>query len=1038
MGKIGEKERITQNRVIQLFQAELGYAYLNNWEERENNSNIEVLLLQSYLEKKGYNSVQINKAIYALQKAAQDFSDKLYTTNKKVYQLLRYGVDLKIAVGQKTEKVQFIDWQDWSSNHFAIAEEVTIKGQRTKRPDIVIYVNGIALGILELKRSTVSIKEAIRQSLGNQQDHFIQDFFATIQFIFAGNDTEGLRYGTIATPEKYYLQWKEDLQDNSRTLLDKYLLKMCRKDRFLEIIYDFVVFDGGIKKLPRVHQYFGVKAVQKHLQESSKKGGIIWHTQGSGKSITMVYLAKWILENNPNARVAIITDRDELDKQIQRVFEDVGESIQRSRSGKDLIHQLNQPSPRLLCSLVHKFGRKKVDNFTQFIKELESQPSQAVGDLFVFVDECHRTQSGRLHRTMKAILPDHTVFIGFTGTPLLKKDKQTSLEVFGKYIHTYKFNEGVSDGVILDLVYEARDIDQRITAPKHIDDYFEVMTEDLNDYQKSALKKRWGTKQKVLSSRSRMEWVVNDIVVDFRKKPRLKTNLGNAILVAHSIYEACRYYELFQRSPLKNKCAVVTSYNPSTKDITKEDTGANTETEKEFVYYTYKNLLGTKTTEQYEDWAKKEFSSNPAQMKLLIVVSKLLTGFDAPCCTFLYLDKSMQDHGLFQAICRVNRLHTEDKLCGYIVDYKDLFKKVENAVSVYTSDLDYDNFESKDIDIMLQDRLKADKERLDNALEALHILCEPVPPPRNHLDYIRYFCGNTELESDLKETAIQRNSLYKKTVSLIRAYANIKDEMEEVGYNAKAIQTIQQEVAHYSKLRETIKKASGEEIDYKSYEADMRYLIDTYIQADAPKTISPFGEMSLLEIITRSGISDAVNTLPDAIQNDPAAVAETIENNIRRTIINDFHIDPAFFEEMSKVLSAIVKERKEKAEDYADYLKSIAALIKKVTTGKRDDTPASLVTPAQRALYHNFGNDEALALQLHVAVKAARRDGWRGNRAKERGIKAAIHRQLASYYADITQENAPITNKMQEEAVSYNLEDEVIAVYKIVLEQKEY
>jgi type I restriction enzyme R subunit len=257
---------------------------------------------------------------------------------------------------------------------------------------------------------------------------------------------------------------------------------------------------------------------------------------------------------------------------------------------------------------------------------------KAVGELFVFVDEAHRTQSGKLHKTMKAMLPN-AVFIGYTGTPLLKQDKQTSLEVFGKYIHTYKFNEGVEDKVILDLIYEARDIDQRLSSQKKIDEWFEAKTRGLNDFQKSELKKKWGTMQSVLSSRSRMEKVVSDIIFDFNTKPRLSSERGNAILVASSIYEACRYYELFQKTPLGNKCAIVTSYNPATKDITTEDTGANTENEKEFMYNLYQNILkdvkpqANKTkTESYEDWAKQKFTDEPANMKLLVVVSKAADG----------------------------------------------------------------------------------------------------------------------------------------------------------------------------------------------------------------------------------------------------------------------------------------------------------------------------------------------------------------------------------------------------------------------------
>jgi type I restriction enzyme R subunit len=991
MIKVGQIERLTQNRIVKLFTQELYYTYLGNWEDRPDNSNIEEELLTNYLAKKGYSQAHITKALHELRVTANNYNESLYTNNKNVYKLLRYGVQIKAEAGENFESVQLIDWQNPGKNDFAIAEEVTVLGNREKRPDIVLYVNGIALGVLELKRSIVSIGDGIRQSIVNQQRKFIQSFFSTIQFVFAGNDTEGLRYGTIGTSEKFFLKWKEYEEDDSLLQLDKYLLKICNKQRLIEIIYDFVLFDGGIKKLPRTHQYFGIKAAQEHIRR--REGGIIWHTQGSGKSIVMVILAKWILENNPEARVVIITDRDELDKQIERVFNDSGEPIKRTTSGRDLMTQLAEAKPRLLCSLVHKFGKKDVDNFEAFIKELESQPSRAVGELFLFVDECHRTQSGKLHRTMKAMLPS-AIFIGFTGTPLLKKDKQTSLEVFGKYIHTYKFNEAVEDEVVLDLIYEARDIDQKISSPEKIDAWFEYKTKGLNDFQKSELKKKWGTMQKVLSSRSRMEKVVSDIIFDFNVKPRLSSERGNAILVASSIYEACRYFEMFQNTELKGKCAVVTSYNPSTRDITTEDTGANTETEKEFIYKIYKTLLKDKQTETYEDEAKEKFINEPVNMKLLVVVAKLLVGFDAPPCTYLYIDRNMEDHGLFQAICRVNRLDTDDKQFGYIVDYKDLFRKVENAVAVYTSELDYDDFEKTDCDILLQDRLKKGRERLDNALEEIALLCEPVATPKDTLAYIRYFCGNTDIPEELKSREVQRTALYKATVALIRAYANIANEMEEAGYSEKEIAGIKKQLDFYLKLREEIRKASGETLDLKTYEADMRHLIDNYIQAEESQKISPFGELTLLEIIVNTGIADAINSLPQGIKGSKEAVAETIENNVRQKIIKEHLIDPAFFEEMSVLLNEIIKERKVNAISYEEYLKKIADLAKKVNEGKNDSTPDALNTPAKRALYNNLSLNESLALSVHESICQYRPDNWKGNETKELVIKSKLYEVL--------------------------------------------
>lgn len=994
MNDIGKPERVTQNRVIKLFVEELGYQYLGDWTDRDSNSNVEESLLSPWLIKRGYTPVQINAALYKLRTEADNYSRDLYENNQEVYKLLRYGVQVKTEASEPTATVTLIDWVEPMNNDFYLAEEVTLKGKHERRPDLVLYVNGIAIVVIELKCSRASIGDGIRQNLSNQQPEFNAWFFSTVQFIFAGNDSEGLQYGTIGTADKYFLKWKENEHDNSRFKLDKYLLKMCRKERLIELMHDFVLFDGGTKKLPRVHQYFGIKAAQTHVQQ--KKGGIIWHTQGSGKSIVMVLLAKWILENNPNARVAIITDRDELDKQIERVFTEIGEPIQRSTSGKHLIQQLGQATPRLLCSLVHKFGSKGVDDFDAFIKDLEAQPSNTVGEVFVFVDECHRTQSGKLHRMMKAIMPN-AVLIGFTGTPLLKKDKATSLEVFGGYIHTYKFSEAVADEVVLDLIYEARDIDQRLGSEEKIDAWFEAKTKGLNDWQKEELKKQWGTMQHVLSSLSRMDRVVSDIVFDFSVKPRLSSDRGNAILVASSIYEACRYFTLFQKTPLKGKCAVVTSYNPQTRDVTLEETGANTETDKQFIYNTYTELLkdvepapGMNKTETYEEKVKGQFIKEPAKMKLLVVVDKLLTGFDVPPCTYLYIDKSMRDHGLFQAICRTNRLDGEDKDFGYIVDYKDLFKKVENAIAVYTSELDH-SAGGADPEVLVQDRLKKGKERLDNAIEALVLLCEPVEPPKGELEHIHYFCGNTEIPSDLEEREPQRVALYKGTVSLVRAYANIADELDRAGYGTDDIGRIKKQLNRYLDIREIVRKASGEQLDLKPYEADMRHLIDTYIEADEPRKISDFDNMGLLDVIQKTGIANAIAAQLGGLKGNNNAISETIENNVRSKIIKEHLNDPAFYDKMSVLLDEIIAARKAKAIEYEGYLKRIADLATKVQSGLAADTPVKLDTPGKRALWNNLAQNEALALNIDATVRHVRPDGWRGIQAREQIIKAAVY-----------------------------------------------
>ena len=1030
MTDIGKPERVTQNRVIALFRDELGYDYLGDWSDHTNNRNVEEGLLGDWLTRRGHSPAQISVTLRRLCTEADHPTRGLYDNNQAVYALLRYGVPVRTEAGKVTESVALIDWQQPLRNDFAIAEEVTLRGGLERRPDLVLYINGIAIGVIELKNSRVSIGDGIRQNLSNQQPEFNAWFFSTVQFVFAGNDSEGLRYGAIGTPEKYFLKWKEDEADDTRYKLDKYLLKMCRKDRLIELMHDFVLFDGGIKKLPRVHQYFGIKAAQQRMGE--RQGGIIWHTQGSGKSIVMVLLARWILENHPDARVLVITDRDELDKQIDRVFHEAGESIQRSGSGRELMRQLSQPSPRLLCSLVHKFGRKGVDDFEAFIKELERQPSTTVGELFVFVDECHRTQSGKLHRVMKAMMPN-AVFIGFTGTPLLKKDKQTSLEVFGGYIHTYKFSEAVEDEVVLDLVYEARDIDQWLGSTERIDAWFEAKTRALNDWQKDELKKTWGTMQRVLSSRSRMDRVVSDIVFDFSVKPRLSSERGNAILVASSIFDACKYFTLFQQTQFKGRCAVVTSYDPQAKDITLEETGANNETDKQFIYNTYTELLknvdalrGMSKTETYEEHAKKLFVEQPANMKLLVVVDKLLTGFDAPPCTYLYIDKSMQDHGLFQAICRTNRLDGEDKEYGYIVDYKDLFKKLVNdkgtgALQVYSSELDQ-SAGGVDSAVLMQDRLKRGSERLDQVFEQLALLCEPVEPPRNELQYIHYFCGNTEIATNLKEHEPQRVALYKAAVGLVRAWANVADELELAGYSAADVSRMSRQMKDYLALRETIRRASGETLDLKPFEADMRHLLDTYITAGEPRSISPFDGLGLLELIVKTGMADAINSLPDGIKGSKDAIAESIENNVRSKIIQEHLNNPAYYEKMSALLDEIIKARRQKALEYEEYLKQIAALVAKVQAGHADDIAEPLKRSAGlRAIYDNLAIKPApvpsswaaedapgyvdprlkLALAVDETVKRVRNAHWRGHHARENAIKAALLPLLDNSVAEV-------------------------------------
>ena len=451
---------------------------------------------------------------------------------------------------------------------------------------------------------------------------------------------------------------------------------------------------------------------------------------------------------------------------------------------------------------------------------------------------------------MKEILPN-ALFIGFTGTPLLKTDKQKSIEVFGRYIHTYKFDQAVREGVVLDLRYEARDIDQQLTSKDKIDQWFEAKTKGLNDLAKAQLKQKWGTMQRVLSSQSRLAWIADDILIDMATRPRLMDGHGNAMLVAGSIYEACKFYELLARTELMGKCAIVTSYAPTVADAKGETTGDG-DTDKLLKYGVYCQMLADwfnepqetaiKKVEKFEQEVKKKFISEPGQMKLLIVVDKLLTGFDAPSATYLYIDKEMRDHGLFQAICRVNR--------------------------------------------------------------------------------------------------VERGP-------------------------------------------------------------------------------------------------DAVNSLPKGIKNNEEAVAETIENNVRKLIINESPVDPAYYEKMSKLLDALIEQRRKGAISYKAYLAKIAALTKEASTpgGGPGGYPAGLDTSAKRTLYNNLSKDETLALAIDAAVHVSRMDGWRGNTMKTKRVRLAIKAVLEQAYND---ESVIDFAGIKDGKGDYNVEAETTRILELVKNQNDY
>ncbi|MBR4147963.1 MAG: HsdR family type I site-specific deoxyribonuclease [Bacteroidales bacterium] len=1008
-------EREYQNKVLALFQDQLKYKYLGNFLYQQKassrpdgvqNKPIIEEELKGYLRDAGYTEMQVTNAFEQLKRKAYLGSKNmgaLLKTNNDFYEFLIDGAKCKPTLEKNEENVYFIDFEHWEKNRFAVAEEVSYIDNITgvnSRPDIVVYVNGIAVAVIELKRCIVSLREGIKQMLSNERE-LIPSFFTTVQFTIAASDGNGFQYGTINTPEKFWCPFKSDGQEVGKVLTDMESFGFFfDQETFIRLLRYGVVNDGGTKKVMRPHQYYALTHAIPRLK--NKQSGVIWHSQGSGKSLTMIWLAAYIKANFPNPRVVVITDRTELDLQIKNGFVNAGESVGHAKSGQDLLDILNDGQEWLVCSLIHKFG-SNVDEASSsndikirldtYLEELMSVIQSRYNghfsvkgeNIFVFIDECHRTQGGALHEAMRKIMGDNVMLIGFTGTPLLKTDKgneykdfvNTSEYRFGPFIHKYLHKEAVADKVILDLQYEARDVEQQISNKDKLDEIKGKITEGLSTERIKLVDNRWATLEKVYSSRDRIEKIAYSIIDDVRFGT-LGQDWCNAMLIAGNIYSAYKYYEFFQNScpdhALRNRCAVVTSYIPTDADLRMQDDDAAS-TESQFKHrmalQSYNDAKAVSHEEitngdKYEAWAKKQFINYPGRLKLMIVVDKLLTGFDAPCATYLYIDKDMRDHGLFQALCRVNRLGVNlkddfgntivsHKEYGLIVDFKHLFGNITEAVCNFNDENGaLGNYDPADIEGLLIDAINGYKERLLVTYEAyMNLKTDWSNRGLTDNEALKqyYLADGDEITAEEK-----RATLYKITGDYIAAYSNISNYMGKAGFTTEEADRYEALAREASQIREFIKQVSGDAFDPKHYDPAMRELIDRFMKAEEATTIVPAtADFSFIDLISDSDNTDEMaNRVKQTAGSDKAA-AEVIEGKAR-VVINSYKTkDPELFKRFSERLQEILDSIRANKITFIDQVKAMIDLVKEARGGGQH-YPGWAKSTLSKALWNNRGD----------------------------------------------------------------------------------
>lgn len=911
----------SQRPALALFEA-MGYTYISPADcDKQRGSRYHVLLrdilrgqlrrLNRYAYAGAENEFSAANIERAMEDLDEPLTDGLVRTSEKIYDALLLGKSYPETVGDGkmlSFNLKYIDWDNPQNNVFHVTEEFAVDSrdrQHNARPDIVLFINGIPFAVIECKAPHIPVEEAVGQMIRNQQAAYIPHLFKFAQLVVATNKN-AVKYATVGTPKKFWSVWKEQddewlqtrlkalVPDRMPTEQDRNIVSLFSRERVFELIRYFILFDANVKKVCRYQQFFAVREIMKTIAESDEHGnrrsGVIWHTQGSGKSLTMVMLAKYILMElrDCHPRVVIVTDRKELDAQIAATFAHTRLTPARATSGRHLVELVNSARADVITSIINKFNtveRQEIKN-----------PSR---DIFVLVDESHRSNYGLMATRMRSVFPN-ACYIGFTGTPLMKSEKNTMAR-FGRLIHKYTIRDGVEDGAIVPLIYEGRFVEQKVDE-ENIDLWFKQTTRRLTEAQREDLRRKWSSIRRLTSTDARIKRIALDISEHFIEG--YKDTGFKAMLATNYKRDAIRYLECFEQFG-DLSCAVVISPPDMREGVDDADEGADDLV----VSFWNKMMQQYGDADRYEEAIKNRFCDG--EIDILIVCSKLLTGFDAPLCQVLYIDKELKEHGLLQAIARTNRLH-EGKDYGLIVDYRGLIEKLDTAMDMY-SGAGLENFDGGDLKGVVVDVMSA----IGNLRSAYTQLVELFAPVGSISDAeaVEVFLADDKMRQDFYTLLCAFGRALHLVLNAEQAYNALSKEER---------QKYQDTFIFFSKVRRSVKLQYCDAIDNAEYEPLMQNLLDTHLSVAGLKKIT-----SPIDILNKDDFEKELEELGSL-----RSKADAIASRMTRSISEKRDENPAYYDSFSKRIRDALALYKEKVISEAEYLAKMRTIMEDYHAGK--------------------------------------------------------------------------------------------------------